>query len=71
MYDPDLHTWDDDTARLERDAEVDSSVDHYATVWFGYRGGDTDFFSSPACGCGATFQTTAVLVAHLRKKLNP
>ena len=24
MYDPDLHTWDTDTARLERDREIDA-----------------------------------------------
>lgn len=70
MYDPDLHTWDADTARLERDAEIDSSPDHYRTVWFGYAGG-AGFFSKPACGCGATFKNTGELVAHLREKLNP
>jgi hypothetical protein len=26
-YDPDLHTWDEDTDRLERDAEIDSEDD--------------------------------------------
>ena len=47
----------------------DQSPDHYRTVFFGYRG--NRFFSKPACGCGFTTETDAVLVAHLREKLNP
>jgi hypothetical protein len=146
MYDPDLHTWGEDTLAIVRDAEIDAedelpefcdewgatghryeeqetwdhhivigcscghqppprkcvrcgrttgdpdrwdpeagtgriycdtcwphrlstSTDHYRTVFFGYR--DNEFFSKPACGCGFTTETDAVLVAHLREKLNP
>lgn len=49
----------------------DQSPDHYRTIWFGFV--NDDFFSKPACGCGAVFPVGAEyrLTAHLRKKLNP
>jgi len=48
MYDPDLHTWDADTARLERDAEIDG--EHGLTHVPMYVHGVLRL--TPACICG-------------------
>lgn len=53
MYDPDLHTWDADTARLERDAEIDEWCDEWGATGHRYEEQETwDHRIVIGCNCG-------------------